>query len=260
MQIITLTTDWKSNDYYIGAVKGAIYSTCPGVQVVDLAHGIPSFNIRHTSFVLRNTYPHFPPNTIHLVSVMSHEKVNEQGFLIAESSGQYFIIPDSGIISLIFPDGAESVVRVKPTNLSPVFPMMSAYVAAAAKLVQGKKPEEIGTPEATYNKSTIVRATFEANVITGSITHIDTYANVITNISQKLFHKVGKKRSFEIFPGSSHYKVTRISKAYDDVDPGDIFALFNALGLLEIGIFQGNFAELLGLDIHSTIRIHFKDK
>ena len=34
--IVTLTTDWGYNDYYIGRVKGKLYSYIPGVQVVDI--------------------------------------------------------------------------------------------------------------------------------------------------------------------------------------------------------------------------------
>ena len=34
MTIVTLTTDWKSNDYYVGAIKGKILSKCSDIQVV----------------------------------------------------------------------------------------------------------------------------------------------------------------------------------------------------------------------------------
>ena len=38
MAIITLTTDWKSNDFYVGAVKGAILSAYADAQIIDINH------------------------------------------------------------------------------------------------------------------------------------------------------------------------------------------------------------------------------
>ncbi len=38
MAIITLTTDFGEKDYFVGAVKGAIYNELPDVRLVDISH------------------------------------------------------------------------------------------------------------------------------------------------------------------------------------------------------------------------------
>jgi len=63
MSIITLTTDWKQNDFYTGALKGTILTKCPEIQIVDISHQIPSFNISQAAFVIKNSYYHFPKGT-----------------------------------------------------------------------------------------------------------------------------------------------------------------------------------------------------
>ena len=40
MQIVTLTTDWGLSDYYVGIVKGRLYSLVNDVIVVDITHDI----------------------------------------------------------------------------------------------------------------------------------------------------------------------------------------------------------------------------
>ncbi|NOY36629.1 MAG: SAM-dependent chlorinase/fluorinase [Chlorobi bacterium] len=259
MQIITLTTDWQTQDFYIGAVKGMIYASCPDTTVVDLAHQIPPFNLRHAAYIIRNAYRHFPPGTIHIISVLSHSNTSSHAPLLVINNNHFFILSDSGLVSLMFPDTPGAVYKVKKHKKDSTFPVLDDYIPLAAALITGEKPEKLGELTDTYLEVTPVRAAIEESVITGSVIHIDSYRNAITNIQKKLFERIGKKRSFLIFPGSNHYQITRISKGYHEIDPGDIFAVFNSLDLLEIGIYQGNAAELLGLNIHSAIRVKFKD-
>ena len=58
--LITLTSDMGLKDYYVAAVKGAIYNQLPDVKIVDISHDIPPFDIVHASFVLKNTFKEFP--------------------------------------------------------------------------------------------------------------------------------------------------------------------------------------------------------
>lgn len=260
MQIITLTTDWKINDFYSGVVKGQLYSRCAGATIVDLAHEISPFNLRQAAFIVRNTYLHFPPGTIHIVSVLSSGVSPSSGPLLVAHKGHYLLLPDTGILGMIFPDEPEKVYRIEQKGKTTTFPVIDSFLKVAEELVQGKTPDELGKATDEYHRTIPVRATFEDSVITGSIIHVDSYSNAITNIQRSLFQRIGKKRKFILYPGSNHYQITRISENYGEVEPGDIFALFNSLDLLEIGIYQGNAAELLGLTINSTVRINFKEK
>ena len=71
MQIITLTTEWKSNDYYSGIIKGKIYAHCKDVNVIDIANNIKPFDFFKAAFLIKSAYKHFPENTIHLILVNS---------------------------------------------------------------------------------------------------------------------------------------------------------------------------------------------
>ena len=53
MAIITLTTDYGNKDYFTAAIKGAILSEAPEVQIIDISHQISPFNIQEGAYILK---------------------------------------------------------------------------------------------------------------------------------------------------------------------------------------------------------------
>lgn len=258
MTIVTLTTDWKSNDYYTGAIKGRILSQCPGIQVVDITHQVQSFNITQAAFIVRNCFYNFPNGSIHIITVNS-EGGGENHFLAIEYMKHYFIGTDNGMFGLMFSEEPDKIIRLKTTTDIKSFSSFSVFADAACKLGSGEKPESLGKSTKIYQKRIPIRAAIDKSVITGTVIYIDSFRNAITNITRDLFDRVGQDRPFEIYVQSNHYRITRINTYYHETDPGEILALFNSVGLLEIAINKGNAADLLNLSTHSTIRVKFID-
>ena len=71
MHIITLTSDWNDYDYYVASLKGKLLTNCPDVRIVDISHQVRLFNTAQAAFLVRNSYPNFPENTIHIIAVNS---------------------------------------------------------------------------------------------------------------------------------------------------------------------------------------------
>lgn len=258
MPIITLTTDWNAYDYYLGTIKGRILSRCPDTQIVDISHQIASFNINQAAFILRNSYTSFPAGSIHIIGVNTEGGKNRP-FLIAYYDKHYFIGTDNGIFGLLFIKDPDSVYSIKTKGEITSFSCHAVFAETACKLINGEKLASLGTQVEEWQKRVPIRAAIEESVINGSVIYIDSFRNAITNISKELFDRIGKKRQFEIFVQSNHYKITRINKYYHETSPGEILALFNSVGLLEIAISNGNAADLLNLSSNSVIRIKFID-
>ena len=68
--IVTLTTDFGSADYYVGAMKGALLCAAPDVTLVDLSHEVPPQDVLAGAFLLRHAAGEFPAGTVHLGVVM----------------------------------------------------------------------------------------------------------------------------------------------------------------------------------------------
>jgi S-adenosylmethionine hydrolase len=258
MQIVTITSDWSKDDYYSGAVKGKILSTCSDVQVMTLSNHIRSHTISEAAFIVRNSFHHFPEGTVHLIAVnTSGEK--EQRLVAAKIAGHYFLSADNGFFDLLGDAEPEAMVAIDRSDASrSTFPALDVLAPAACRLLQGEPLEKLGSPVTGHTRQTPLRATLEDDTITGAVIHIDSYGNAITNITRELFDRIGKERPFEIYVQSKHYRITRLCKIYIDADPGDLVALFNSIDLLEIAIRSGSAAGLLNLSTDSTVRVEFK--
>lgn len=259
MGTITLTSDWNAYDHYLAAVKGKILSSCDTAQIIDLNHQVTSFDTEEAAFVIRNSYPHFPKGSIHLIAVNIEPK-EEKSLVAARKNGHYFLCADNGLLGLLGGDGPEIVVELEQDNILDISPFdyLGILAEAACKLLGGTKLEMLGKVSTTYEKQTPMRATIEKDIIIGNVIYIDSYQNAITNISSELFDQVGKKRPYEILVQSRYNTVNRISKHYHESEEGEILAIFNSTGLLEIAIRNGNAASLLNLSTNSTVRVEFK--
>ena len=260
MHIITLTSDWSENDFYVASLKGKLLSACPEAQIIDINHRIKAFNISQAAFVVRNSYPHFQENTVHIIAVCTEPEAGE-GLLAARKDNHYFLCADNGILGLLGGNEPEEVVTVKGDQAedSNTFSALSVFARIASELSKGTPLSKLGSPVTKYSMQTPLRATIENHKITGSVIYIDSYQNAITNISRELFDRIGNGRAFEIYVQSKHYMVNRINTRYNETEPGELLAIFNSSGLLEIAIRNGNAAGLLKLTTNSTIRVEFEE-
>ena len=261
MPIITLTTDLGTVDHYVSAVKATILRQLNNANIVDISHDIPSFNIIHAAFVLKNAYKEFPPESIHIIGVNT-ETNEDNSHLAVYANGHYFIGNDNGIFSLLLDLKPDKIVEITTTRDSDNdnFPLKDIFTKVACHIARGGTLEIIGTEIKQFSKEFAkLEALHDKNSIRGSIIHIDHYGNAITNISQRLFKDVAKGRSYTINLGSKeHYSLNTIKRKYNEVQAGDAVALFISTNFLTISINNGSASSLMGLHINDTVRIEFK--
>src|SRR5258708_4542261 len=108
--IITLTTDYGTNDHLVGVLKGVILKINPDVQIVDITHGVTPFDLLDGATAIANAYSYFPPRTIHVV-VVDPGVGTERRPLLVSGQNQYFIAPDNGVLSGVFEKEETFLVR-----------------------------------------------------------------------------------------------------------------------------------------------------
>jgi len=67
--IITFTSDFGHEDWFVGVVHGVLYDLCPSARVVDLSHAVDPGDIERAAFILEAASPDFPVGTVHLAVV-----------------------------------------------------------------------------------------------------------------------------------------------------------------------------------------------
>src|SRR5262249_9120458 len=67
--IVTLTTDFGTNDHFVGAVKGVIVDIVPDANIVDITHAVQAFDVLDGALAIAQTYSYFPTGTVHMIVV-----------------------------------------------------------------------------------------------------------------------------------------------------------------------------------------------
>jgi S-adenosylmethionine hydrolase len=257
MPIITLTSDWKNNDYYVAAMKGQILGLCPDATIIDISHSIQSYSISQAAYIVRHSYRNFPEETIHIIAVNS-ETGPDKPHIAVRAANQYFIACDNGLIMLIIekePD--EAIILPEAVKGNECTTDIGIFARAACEIAKGKPFKELGKKYNSLKRQVPILPTIDESIINGTIVYIDSYRNAITNISTELFDKIRKNRKFDIYIQSNHYRVNKINKYYSESSVGELLVLFNSESFLEIAINNGNAADLLNLSVGSSVRIKF---
>ncbi len=256
MPVVTLTTEWKPDDIYNGIIKGKLSRMCPGTVIIDNAGGIPPFNISQASFIIRNTFDNYPKGSVHIICVHSEANDN-QDYLIVSARDHFFIGTDNGIFNLILNSEPDDVVKIDHSGSSDE---LEVFARAAAEIIAGKKPAELGSSVKNVSERVPLRATIDKDVIIGSIIFIDSYGNAISNITREIFYRVFENKGFRIQIQSNKNYTDSISVRYSDVPVGEMLAKFNQFDLLEISINGADVSELLSLNVGSVVRVDLPHK
>lgn len=257
MGIITLTTDLGNTDFYQAALKGSLLSLYPDVRIVDISHSVPPFDIQHAAYVLRNAYPYFPPKTVHLIGIDSVFN-DDTRFIAVRYRDHYFVGSDNGVFSLMFEGSPDEIVELNiMQDLRYLhFPLTDIFSKAACHLAQGGSLTEIGEPIDQVVDRTLIQPVVEKNTLRGSVVYVDSFGNVISNISKELFNSVQKGRDFIVY-FKRNETINQLSWHYNEVPEGEKLCLFGISNYLEIAINKGNASGLLGLKPGDIIRIEF---
>jgi len=256
MALITLLSDFGYSDHYVAAMKARILSVNAGLSIVDISHEVAVSDLAHAAHVLKSAFRDFPENTVHLVSVNTSGHPDEK-YIAVKLEEHYFICPDNGLLGLISDQPAAAVVDITPKDSVSTFQAIDIMCPAAAKLSNGTSIEELGTPLNSFKMMLPRHLRATKKQISGNVIRVDHYGNLITNIAKEPFDILSKDKAYNIVYGRDNSR--KIHTYYGQVEPGDCFLVFNNQGLLEIGIYQGNASQLLGLGFDSPIMINFEE-
>jgi S-adenosylmethionine hydrolase len=252
MKIVTLTSDFGTRDYYAGHMRGVLLSHAPDIILADITHDIEHFDIVQAAFVLKSAYRSYPPGTIHVILV--HHRLASQDVLCVQQEGQYFIAPDSGILTLLFEDMSKAIRLNNPEGFS----WQVLMAKTVARIDSGADLSALGNEVTDFERKIHLKAVITQAYIKGAAIYIDGYENIVFNITKDLFEKVQNTRPFELYY-KRHDPITSIHKHYHQVAVGEVACIFNQAGYLELGINMGRAASLLGFKIDDIIQIHFAE-
>jgi S-adenosylmethionine hydrolase len=251
--LLTLTTDFGREDFHLPRLKAELLSAHPGLQLVDISHDIPTYDIVRAAFVFKKVWAHFPKGTLHLLSVYDYYQPRGR-FLATYVEGHYFVGPDNGIFSLIFGEIPEQTYVLDGYDADT--PLSETYARAVNHLARKKPFHEIGLPTTRYTERLAFQPVIGADYIRGTVVFIDRFDNVTTNITRETFEEVGEGRGFRLLL-KRMAPLDGLSFRYHDVPEGEPLCRFDSDGYLEIAVNLGRAAQLLGISVEDSVQIEF---
>ncbi len=257
VSVITLTTDFGTQDWFVGTMKGVILGIQPKAKPVDITHEIAPGDIRAGAFALMAAAPYFPKGTIH-VAVVDPGVGSERKAIAVQTKRAIFIGPDNGVLTWAL--RKESILEVRQiTNekffqrpVSRTFHGRDIFTPSAAHLSAGKKFSQVGPKINSWVKLPWPNPQHSGKSLTGEIIHIDRFGNAITNLAHDLLREdewskaIVVVKSRELGAPNSSYAATK---------PGKLLAILSSAGFLEIAVNGGSAAKQLKLQCGDAIKV-----
>jgi S-adenosylmethionine hydrolase len=261
--IITLITDFSTNDHFVGTMKGVIYSINPDVEIVDITHKVGSYDIFDAAFTLAQSYRYFPSDTIHLV-VVDPGVGTARRPLLARSMAHKFVAPDNGVLSLIYEQEENVEVRHVTADhyfLNPVsatFHGRDIFAPVAAWLSKGVEVDKFGEPIGDFTKfSSPKPKRVGDNLIKGVVLKIDKFGNILTNLRLEDVPEIFAENPSPFRIIVNEQEITRLNLAYSMGKPSELFAIVGSSGYLEVCTNRGSAARILnanrGVEVGVTL-------
>lgn len=248
MAIITLTTDFGTQDHFVAAMKGVILSIAPRATIVDVSHEVRPHEITEGAFVLDEAWRTFPRKTVHL-AVVDPGVGTARRPLLVEAAGHYFIGPDNGVLSLVCEREKHKVRHITAEKffrqpLSRTFHGRDVFAPVAAHLAAGQSPASFGKLIDDYLKPLSFFPVHTGKRFwTGQVLKVDRFGNLISNFALATFPTVGE-REFELQVGTR--TLSRLASTYAEAPFGEPVVMVGSSGYLEVAVNQGHAARLLG--------------
>ncbi|HEU4861063.1 MAG TPA: S-adenosyl-l-methionine hydroxide adenosyltransferase family protein [Chitinophagaceae bacterium] len=257
---VVFQTDFGLKDGAVAEMKGVALSVEPSLQLFDITHEIPPYNIWEAAYRLNQAASFWPKGTVFVSVVDPGVGTERRSVVLRTRSGHYFVTPDNGTLTFVAKNLGideireidESINRRKGSGQSNTFYGRDVYAYTAARLAAYKISfEKVGKRLADSVVSiNYQQATIDNYVVKGNIPVLDIqFGNVWTNIPDSLIYKVGMKYGdslrIEIFNNDSTvYKtIVPLVKTFGAVPEGNSLAYFNSLMNFSMAINQGNFSN-----------------
>ncbi|HEX3083596.1 MAG TPA: SAM-dependent chlorinase/fluorinase [Pyrinomonadaceae bacterium] len=249
--IITLLTDFGTQDYFTGAMKGVILSRNPHAQIVDITHDIPPQDVHAGAFNLLSTYRDFPPGTIHL-AVVDPGVGSKRQALVVDCAQQWFVGPDNGLFGWIceregkwraFALTDERFFRQPVSNS---FHGRDIFAPVAAALSLGHGAKEFGSElNDIVHLEALEPKKIDGNTIEGRIIHVDRFGNCVTNFSNEILTSRSEPTAWKMILNGQ--EIHSFHPFFAAAAANEVFCTSGSAGFLEISVRNSSAAKLLNI-------------
>ena len=263
MATITLLSDFGLTDPYVAEMKGVILTADPNSKIVDLSHGIERHNIAMGSFILETALPYFPRGSIHVAVVDPGVGTKRLPLVVLCKLG-ILVGPDNGLLTraaerLGFKAAYQiDSARFKGERVSSTFHGRDIFAKTAAKLADGTRTSSFGAEVKELVKLDIPLVSVSDGVVTCTVLHVDSFGNVIMNLGEEEFLRLGlHERTHAVVEAKHGGSSASIARSYSEIPHDQLGIILGSQGYVEIAMRGSSAAARLGLESLDRVEIRF---
>jgi len=257
--VITITTDFGHQGPFVATMKGRILERMPRASIIDVTHEVHVYWPAEAGFWLSRAFPYFPQGSVH-VAVVDPGVGTRRDIIAMQADGHVFLAPDNGLLAPVRSRVQHTLIhrldlpaaqsRFRLPVPSPTFHGRDIFAPLAAELAAGRAQlADLGPQIQDIVPSWVDDPAVSADHVQGVIITVDHFGNLITNIEGAMLERF----KHPIVRTGGHEMSLR--RTYGDARPGDLLALINSFGVLEIAQAEQSAAEALGLGRGTPVNV-----
>ena len=261
---LVLQSDFGIRDAAVASMKGVAVGVSRDLDIYDLTHEVPAFNIWEASLRLAQVAEYWPKGTVFVSVVDPGVGTARKSVVLKTKSGQYFVSPDNGSLTAVAEEFGveavreidEAVNRLANSEEAYTFHGRDVYAYTGARLAAGVISfEEVGRELPAevllipYQKPTV-----DEGRVYGNIEILDPqFGNIWTNIDRETFKalelKPGDNVRIAIFNDGKVVLTQSLPyfPTFGRVPVGKPLLYLNSLNNVSLAINQGNYSETFGV-------------
>src|SRR6201993_3161721 len=263
---IVFMTDFGVVDDSVAICRGVMYGIMPDVRIVDLTHQVTPYSIFDAARYLYGAAAYFPAGTVFVVVVDPGVGSTRKAIVAHTKRGQYFVLPDNGVITLVDQrDGVDAVREITNpewmigSKLSSTFHGRDIFSPVGAHLARGDDWTKVGPEIAVKDlvRLDVKVAKIDEHGLNAEVIATDgPFGNLVTNVDGDDFLKLGYQRGQE-GAGKSGDKELKMKfvKTFSDVPLTQPLLYIDSRGRLGLAVNQNSFAATYGVKPPATLWI-----
>ena len=255
---ISFLTDYGTRDEFVGIVKCVVADIAPHVQVIDITHDIPAFDVRAGALALARAVAYVPKGVV-LAVVDPGVGTARRSIAVSVAGGEgVFIGPDNGLLAtgVALAGGAEFAVELTNTKYhlpSPgtTFAGRDIFASVAAHICNGVELRELGKEIDTGSilPGIIPITREESGQLVGEVTWVDHFGNCQLNIGPEDIAQWGSPVRVSIGNADSPNHIVRSVPVVNNFSEigGGLGLVIDSYGMLALCLDRGSAAIELDL-------------
>ena len=248
---VSFLSDYGLGDEFVGVVRSVVMGHAPGVEVVDITHGIPAHDVRAGSLALARSAPYLCPGVV--LAVVDPGVGGERRAVAVEVGGGQSVLvgPDNGLLApaVAMVGGADRAVSLTDAELhldSPgtTFDGRDVFAPVAAHLCNGVDLADLGEAldPGLLVPGVVPVSARESDGLHAEVLWVDRFGNVQLNVDPadlpagRVQVRIGER-----------VRAAELVTAFDEVPPGGLGLLVDSAGLVSLVVARSSAAAELGI-------------